>query len=196
MSKDKEQGLTLTEVLVVVILSAITGTILVSFLVQNNRLFFQQTARVSQGLSVNRANQQISEAIKSASAVATACSPPACNAQYLSKSSQLVVMIPSIAASGEVIENTADFLVITADSSQPAILRKLVFPNPLSSRKSENQVLATKLSQLEFIYLDSTGNQVSPNAASRINFTINLLEKAGFGDETSSVSGQVNLRNN
>lgn len=184
------------EMLVVVSISAIAGVILVSFLVQNNGLFLQQTARVSQGLSVNQASAQISEAIRSASAVATDCSPPACTSPYSSSPSTLVLTLPSIDAAGEIIESSIDYLVITADSSQPAILRKLTFPNALSSRQAENQVLVTKLSQLNFGYFDTAGNQVSPTSAARVNFTINLLEKAGFGDAQSSASGQVNLRNN
>lgn len=190
------KGLSLAEVLVVVSISAIVGVILVSFLVQNNSLFISQTAKVSQGLSANQASAQISEAIKQASAVVTACLPPSCSTEYASGLSILVLTLPAINAAGDVIENSVDYLVITADSGKPEILRKLVFPNLQSSRKSENLVLATKLEKLKFIYLDSAGNQVSPAAATRVNFTINLLEKAGFSNEQSSASGQVNLRNN
>lgn len=190
------KGLSLAEVLVVVSISAIVGVLLVSFVVQNNNLFISQTAKVSQGLSANQASSQISEAIKQASAVAAVCLPPSCSTEYISSLSVLVLTLPAINAAGDVIENIVDYLVISADSSNSRVLRKLVFPNSLSSRKAANQVLATKLLQLKFIYLDSSGNQVSPTSASRVNFTVNLLEKAGFSSEQSSASGQVNLRNN
>jgi hypothetical protein len=86
--------------------------------------------------------------------------------------------------------------VIHKDTQNPKILRKRVFVDALSSRKAENKVLSTNLSKLEFRYLDSNDQAISPVQAIKVGFIINVAGNVATSTRTSSASGQVSLRNN
>lgn len=188
------RGFSLLEVLIGVTVSGLAGILIMALLVGNNGLFFQQSAKVSQGLTVNDAASQVNELIKSSSFVASTNligSP-----LYSTSSDTLVLALPAFDSSGNLLNNVYDYGIVTRDSQNLNILRKIIFTNSQSVRKSENRVLATKLAKVTFIYFDDSGNVVSPTAASRVNFIINLDEKAGYSNQQSSASGQINLRNN
>ncbi len=186
------KGFSLIEILVVLSIASIAGTLLVSSLIQNNNLFLKQSTKISQGVNLNDTTSQISDSIKNASSIAATCP---CPQVYTTNDQTIVAAIPSVNATGDILSNTFDYLVITRDSQNTAILRKIIYPNALSSRKSENQVLATTLSLVQFRYYDNNGNSVSPTAAGKINFTINVKPTNGLSSEQSSSSGQINLRN-
>lgn len=189
-----ERGFSLVEVLIGVTISGLAGILIVALLVQNNGLFFQQSAKVTQGLAVNDAASQVNELIKSSSFVASTNligSP-----LYSTSSDTLVLALPVFDSGGNLVSNVYDYAILTRDSPNFSVLRKIIFVSPQSSRKSENRVLATKLARVTFVYFDDSGNVVSPTAASRVNFIINLDEKAGYSNQQSSTSGQINLRNN
>lgn len=183
------KGFTLIEVLLITTIASIIGISLISTLVQSNRLYSQQSVKVSQGLNINDASSQISDIIRSSAGVTASYST------YTSSSTTLIVKLPSYDSSSNTIDNLFDYAVITIDPVKPMILKKLVIPNPQSKRLSENKVLASNLSKLQFYYYDNNGLIVAPIAASKINYVINLSQKAGTGSQQSSASGQVSLRN-
>ena len=187
-------GFSLVELVIVIILAGIAGTILVSIFVQNNGVFYTQTAKVNQGLSLNNTSTEIQEVLRAANGIAS--NNPIGSPQYSTNSTTLVLTLASIDSLGNVIEGKYDYIIITRDAQKAYILKKIVFPDPSSSRKGENLVLATKLSQIEFKYLDNSGNPVSPLSASKVNYIINLSEKASYGTENASASSVINLRNN
>ncbi len=187
------KGFTLIEVLVAAATASVAGVLLITVLVQNNGLVYDQSAKVSQSLNLNDTTSQINDLVKNASAIVTTNligSPT-----YTTNAATLVLSLPSLDASGNIISDTFDYAVITKDSD-PQILKKIIFKAPASTRKVENKVLASKLDAVSFLYLDDNGNTVSPTAATKINYTINLKQRIGVGNEQSSTSGQINLRNN
>lgn len=188
------KGMSLVEVIIASAIAGVIGVLLVGFLVQNNGIYFNQTSKISQGTSLNDSSSKIDSVIKNASSVAL--NYPISNPQYTSDTSTLVLALPSIDSQSTIIENTFDYAVIAKDAQKPNVLRKQIFPNPSSSRKSENTVLSTTLSQITFLYYDSTGHIVSPTLATKVAYSINQNQKASFGNQTSSFSGQVNLKNN
>lgn len=187
------RGFTLIEVLVAAATASVAGILLITVLVQNNGLVYDQSAKVSQSLNLNDAASNINDLVKNASAIAATNligSPT-----YTTNSSTLVLSLPSLDASGNIISDTFDYAVITKDTN-PQVLKKIVFKSPSSTRRVENIVLAGKLDSVVFSYLDDNGNTVSPTAATKVNYTINLKQKIGVGNEQSSASGEINLRNN
>lgn len=188
-------GLSLLEILIGIAIAGICGAILVSIMFQTNGVFFQQTVGISQGLSLNNSSSQINDLISLSQSVAQNY-PATLPSQYTTGLNTLVLALPSINSSGNVIDNTFDYAVISSDSTIPQVLRKQIFPNNLSSRKAENKVLSTSLSQIKFLYFNDSGIQVPPSQATKINFTINLSEATGSKGKISSASGQVNLKNN
>jgi prepilin-type N-terminal cleavage/methylation domain-containing protein len=186
-------GFTLAELIITVALASIAGALLIGFLVSNNGLFLQQSARINQNIALTNSITKINDLIRSSASVASGY--PLVSPSYLSSGTQLVLAVSSIDPNGNVINTTYDYIVITADPAKSNILRELVFPNALSSRKSQNVVLSTTLSLLSFSYFDSNGNSVSPTVASKISFTVKEMQKSGYANEVSSASSQINLRN-
>lgn len=174
-------------------IAVVVGVLLIQILVQNNGLFYQQQAKVSQGLSLNDATSEIGSDIKSSSGVASGY--PASSPTTLSSLGSLVLLLPSIDSSGNVISNTYDYLVITQDSKNNQILREITYPDPSSSRPSGNKVLVNNLSLINFYYLDSNGNGVSPASATQVRFVLNVLDNFGNNNKQSSSSAQITLRN-
>jgi type II secretory pathway pseudopilin PulG len=188
------QGFSLVEVLLVVSVSSLVGVLLLSVFTQNNGLFIQQSARVAQGLSKNDAFTEISESIKYAASIVPLSQG---NPQYVTGLETIVLALPAIDAQGNVIDQTFDHLIISKDPQNPKILRKLLQKDDESARVSENKVLVTKLSKINFYYLDQEGKSVTPTSATKVNFVLNLNEATGLNrSEDSSSSSQVNLRNN
>jgi len=188
------KGFSLPELILALTIVAILGGILVSLLNSTNSVFYDQSVKVKQGLSLNQASKELTSLIKSSAGIATQY-PPSGAAQYSTNSQTLVLKIPSLNQSGGIIDQIFDYAIITKDSSNPKIMRKKIFVDPLSQRKSEDKVLSTSLKKLTFIYLDSSNTAVSPAEAVRINFTIKLAENINFTQNESSSSGTANLKN-
>ncbi|MBI2021692.1 hypothetical protein HYS93_02275 [Candidatus Daviesbacteria bacterium] len=187
------KGISLLEVLIYIGVASLVGIILVRIFVQNNAFFLRESAQVEQGLDTNQISSQIYDSIRNASSVAVSFVGGVTT--YTSGPQTLVLTLPSVNASGSVIANTYDYLVITQDSQNAKLLRKKIFPDALSSRQSENRLLTTQLSSLTFSYYDQNSNIVSPQAASSVNFIAKVARTVNQETQESSVSGQVNLRN-
>jgi prepilin-type N-terminal cleavage/methylation domain-containing protein len=190
----KNSGFTLIELLVAISVSAIAGTVLVSMLLSSNRVFVSQSTEVTQGLSLNSSISEIKDLIRESVAV-NAQYPISGSPQYLTGANVLVLKLPAKNNDGNIVENVFDYAVITSDVQKNYLLKKIVFPNILSSRKTENKVLSTNLKQITFYYFDAVGNIIIPTQSSRINLSINLIEKQGPNQKESSASADVNLKN-
>lgn len=192
---NKLKGFTLVEILIGITVSGIIGSIMVGFLSQNTQFFSTQSSKVNQGLELNTTSAEIEEIIKSASGVVSQY-PLTGQPQYTTGLNVLIISLPAINAQGTVIANANDYIVIHQDTPNSKILRKNLYKDISSSRNNENTVLSTKLSKIEFRYLDAAGQPISPVQASKIGFIINVAENIATNTQTSSASGQVNLRNN
>jgi hypothetical protein len=188
------KGISLPELLIGVSITAIAGIVVVNLLVSSNLIFFSQGAKIRQGLSLNDAAREITASIKSSSGV-TNQYPPSGTAEFTSGADVLVLKLPAVNQSGNVIDQVFDYVVIAKDSSSPKILRQHIFADNLSSRSDANKVLATSLKTIQFDYLDASLTQVAPTEAARINFTINLIESSAVSASESNTSGTVNLKN-
>lgn len=187
-------GFSLIEILIASALAGIVGTLLISILVQNQGLFLQQDAKVSQGIGLNNAVATVNESIKMSAGVVL--SNPIGSPQYTTDTDTLVLSLSSIDSNGNIIDDTFDYLIIYLDGPGNSVLKKKVIVSPTSARNGEEKVLVNQISQLTFSYLDQNGSPISPISSSKINFVINLAQKAGYKNEQSSASGEINLRNN
>lgn len=189
----KTRGLSLVEVLIGITIVGIMGSLLVNLLVSSNSVFFNQSVRVSNGLSLNQTAREITSLIRSSAGIASQY-PVTGAPQYTTDQNTLVLKFPAISQSGSVVNQAFDFVVITKDQIKPAILRQITFVDSLSSRKAQNKVLSTTLKSLRFIYLDVNNSPVSAAQAARINFIINLNESTGSPVNEGSASGTANLK--
>lgn len=188
------KGWSLLEVLIAVTVAAVAGGLLINLMVSSNKLFFDQSAQISHGLSLNQAVLEITDLIKSSSGIATQY-PVQGAPQYVSDGDTLVIKLPSIDGNGSVIDSVFDYAVIEADQSKPEVLRKQIFNDNSSTRNSENKVLSTALDSVAFSYLDVNNGIVTPDQSARVGFTIILSTTSGFSENESSASSTVNIKN-
>lgn len=189
------RGFTLAEILVVVVIFGLVGALLVQTLIQNNSIFYQQSARVSEGISLNNATKQLSLDIKSASSIAPGY-PEAGPFQYTSTTDSLVLKIPSIDPSGNVIDSTFDYIIIYKDQTDPKKLKRQFIHTPPSTRTDSDKVLLDNLQDLTFSYFDQNDLVTTPAFASKINFNLNVFTQLGANSQTSNSSVEIILRNN
>lgn len=191
---NKFKGWSLLEVLIVVTVAAVAGSLLISLMVSSGKLFVDQSTQISQGLSLNQSQFELTELIKSSSGI-VAQYPVSGMSQYTTDSNTLVIRLPAINSNGDVLNSVYDYAVIEADPAKPQILRKQIFKDTQSYRKSENKILSTDLSSLLFSYLDVNNAQITPDQAVRVRYIINLSTQSGLSLKESSASGTVNLKN-
>jgi hypothetical protein len=190
--KNNQLGATLFEILIVAGVTAVMGLVLSLIFINSNSLYITQTNKVNQGVGLNTSLSSISEAVRNTAFIATGY--PTSSPTYLTSATTLVLAVPAIDAQGNVISTTYDYVVITRDSSNPKILRKITYKDPASSRRNQNEVLLTDLSLIQFNYLDRDNNPVSINNTVTVNVVINNTA-SGLLSKQSSASAQTRLRN-
>ncbi len=194
-TKVKNSAFTLIELLIGVTTAGIVGVLLIALLTQNSRIYTDQNNKIADGITLNNSAAKIEETIKSASSISAQYTPSG-GPLFTTGANTLVLTQPTINSGGNVIENTYDYLVLSADNPNSKVLRLHLYPDALSSRKAQNKVLATNLSNLTFYFYSSTGETVSPTLATRVGFVINVNETVAGKTKIASTSGTVNLRNN
>lgn len=187
------RGFGLVELLIAITLAGVIGTVLVTLLVQNQGLFIRQSTKVSQGINLNDTQAEISNSIKVSSGIVS--TNPIGTPQFTTGSDIIVLSLPAIDSQGQKIEQVFDYIIILQDSSTSTVKKKL-FASASSSRPAEDKVLARGVQLLQFVYKDQIGNIVSATSASKVNFTITLLDTSGYGQQQTALSGEVTLRNN
>lgn len=185
-----QKGFTLPEVITVTLVAVIVGTLILGIMIQNTRLFVQESEKVTQGLGLNDGLTKIRGSIKEAKAVASGY--PEGTPQYASGTTELVLKIPSLDSAGNIIDNTFDFAVFTKSADK---LYFKLFPHPSSSRTSEDQILTKSVDSLNFKYFDTSGNEVPPTSAVKARVTIGLKQSIGLDTQTSAATSEANLRN-
>lgn len=191
--RSTESGFTLLEIMVATAVAGIAGVLIIMILVSSNGVFVTQQNKISQGLTLNDSVSEISKNIKNATHVASGY--PIAFPTIVTSSSSLVIALPSLDSSDNVISNVYDYVTINTDPDNSSVLRLQLFPDPQSRRTSENKVLATNLSSIVFIFTDKNDIPVSPSSATKIKFTISVLNKVGSITNQDSLTHSDSLRN-
>ena len=189
----KEKGITLVEALITLAIATVVGTLLLIIMVNTGGIFYKQSSKLEQGLNINDALGAIGQIVKESSSVAASyplVPPPT----YTSGAKHLVLKVPSISPSGDIIESIFDYFVFFLEGGS---LRFKTFPDPQSARSAQDQIFSTKVESLLFQYLDSQipPQEVIPTSASKIKVTLKLKQKAGTGVEQNIATKEANLRN-
>lgn len=188
----QERGLTLLEVVLTSMIALVVGTFLVTILVNETGVLYNQNSIVSEGLSLNDAMAKINGSIKQAALVSVGY--PESTPTYTTGPATLVLKLPATTQTGT-LTNVYDYFIYTADSTNLKILRELVYPDPQSKRGQSNQVLSTVLDQITFSYLDNNGSQVTATSATRVGVNLSALAKTGSIGSARSSSSVTSLRN-
>lgn len=177
------KGLTLLELIIASAISVIAGGLLVLVMYNSTTLFRHQSSKISEGLNLNDALLQIRSVIKQAAAVEDFSGPE-----------KLVLRVASHDFSGNIIDNTFDQFMFYLDGNK---LRFKVFPDALSFRKSEDQILSTSVDSMLFMYFNSASPpvEVPPVSAAKIRVSLTLKQQIGSVFEVITDQTEVNLRN-
>lgn len=188
-----EKGITLVEALITLAIALVVGALLLVIMVNSAGLFYQQSGKLEQGLNLNDALLNIKETVRGASNVA-ATYPPTGSPTYTSGANQMVLKIPSIDSSGNIISGIFDYFVFFKEAGK---LRFKTFPDSQSARLAQDQIFTTNLDNLVFEYFDKQipPQSVQPNLAVKIKITLSLKQKAGSGIETNAATAEASLRN-
>lgn len=165
------KGITLIEVLVVMAISTIAGVLLVVIIVQSASLYTDQSVKVKRGLSINDALLKIRDTVKQAGSVAENYTNG--GSTYTSGPGQLVLKVASVDPDGKIIGSAYDNFVVLLDQK---ILRFKSFPDPSSSRRSEDRVLADSADNLLFEYFNSASPPIEapPFQASKVRVSLTI----------------------
>lgn len=187
-----EKGLTLVEVLISSSIAALVGGLLIMIMVNSTGLFYEESSKVSMGLNTNEALAQVRKSIKESSAILP--SYVAGSVTYTSGESTIVLKVPSLDSSGNIISSTFDYFVFSRDLTN---LRFKTFPDPVSSRKAQDQIFSTSLDDLRIQYFNSVNPpvEVDPVKATKVRMTVTLKQKNGLTYEINISTSEANLRN-
>lgn len=188
----KQAGFTLMELVVALGISVVVGGLLVVIIVNSTGLYYKQSSKLQEGINTNDIQTSIRENIKNSSAIVASFTSSGIT--YTTNVTQLVLKLPSIDSSNNIISNIFDYYVYYLDTNK---LRFKTFPDAQSNRKAQDQIFATSLELLNFEYFDSSNppQQVAPSSARKVRISLILKQKTGANYETLTATSEANLRN-
>ena len=196
MRLKKERAFSLIEIIIAMSIAVTAGTLLLKIMVDNSTLYTNQNAQVQQGLGLNDTLYKVRGRIKQAYGVALAY-PEACtdNCLYTSGQDTLVLKIPTVDDSDNVLTATYDYYIYYIDSRR---FYEKARPNVNSSTNPYEQILAHEAESVSFNYLDALGVSVLPNLdlAQKVRVTLTLKRNVGVNPEASTATSEAALRNN
>lgn len=186
-------GFSLVEILISTSIAVLIVGLLAVIMVNITGVFYKESSKVNIGLNANDALSNIRSNIKDASGIVD--SYIGGSTTFTTGTTQLVLKIPAIDSSNNIISNVFDYFVYFLDTNK---LRFKTFPDPLSARKSADQIFSTSVDKLLFQYLNSAvpPAEVPPTSSSKIRITLTLKQKSGANYQTNIATSEANLRNN
>ncbi len=188
-SKKIITGFTLVELLIGSTILAIVILILGKVFISNLKLFLDESSAIAITEANKIALDEVINQIRESQAVAANCTP--CGADT-SGSNVLILQLWPINTNGELYDGGVnfDYIVYKRDVQDNTLLRKIVYPNAVSTRPASNKILSTNVANLSFAY-----NNATPSQASEVTVTIkNSTNSSGKIQETERQSKAV-LRN-
>lgn len=185
-------GFTLIEVILGMGIASIVGILLVVVIVNSAGLFTKESSKVTQGLNTNDVLSIIRMAIKGSSGISGQYIDG--STTYTTGATQLILKVPSIDSSNNLISGSTDNFVFYLDQNY---LHLKTFPDPGSARSLKDKVVSTLVDSLSFEYLNSATppQAVTPSEATKVKITLNLKQRNGIRSETTIATSEANLRN-
>lgn len=179
------RGFTLLELLIVLGIVSLMLASLVPTYLQYGRSFTRQSALVDVSYSATSILSTFDELARQASAVKT--SATVFGTLYTTGSTTLVLEIPSISVSGDVVASTYDYAVIYATSTTCYLLMS---PDASSARKGVSKKLSSVLANLTFTY-----DTVDVSQASIVSADVSTRTTVHDVPTARRLTGNAHLRN-
>lgn len=187
------KGLSLIELLIITGVMTVVGALLMVIMVNSAGLFTKESAKLEAGLNINDTLVQVRSNIKNASSIASSYSDS--TTTYTTGTTQLILQIPSLDSSNNIITDTFDYYIFFLDQKK---LRFKTFPNAASARKDQDQIFSNIIDSLKFQYFNSSTppTEVTPTIARKVRITLTLKRKTTVNSyETNIATSEANLRN-
>ncbi len=116
--------------------------------------------------------------------------------EYTTGDDELIMEMPAINPSGDVLDGVSDYIVYYLDSTDPKILKRSLDAAPLSSRSNETRIIANNVGALNF---SSSGVGLSSvadvTAVTKVEIFLSTQGSSGLQTLTEQFNTDVELRN-
>ena len=184
---NKQTGFTLVEVVVVVGLVGLLAAFGVGIFIANNRFYQNQTGEIQAisgtRLIADRINQYARSAVNFEASIVYN------SVTYTTNATTVVMKLPAIDASSQIIAGAYDYAIVTRDPNNAQRLMLFISPDAASARLALDSELTDKLSVVNFTYDDATPSQA-------VNMTYQVkIDTGGRSPGIEDLRGGVTLRN-
>jgi prepilin-type N-terminal cleavage/methylation domain-containing protein len=180
------RGFTLMETVIVIFIVSIVMMGISALFINFNNSYAIQNGMINNAYSASQfLNETGKLALQARSIVGTRSFA---GISYTTSSSTLILEIPSVANSGDIVANTYDYALIKLSSST---VHRTLEANASSARVSGTKQLSDAVTSLAFTY-----NNATPSQASRITIDITTQTTVKQKVTQTHLTQQVYLRNN
>ena len=179
--KNKSEGFSIMEVVVVIGIIAICGGILIEIFIGQNRIYKLETAELNITNDARNSLDDIDNYIRQSTLALSSYT------SYTASATTLILQIQSVNSSNQLIAGTYDTVVFYLSGSN---LFRQVFPAVGSSRLPITKKIAENITGLVFTY-----NNVDFALVTQVSTDLTIAKNAGVVTKSITVSSDARLRN-
>ena len=185
-------GITILEILIVLVLLAITSLFVYALFSAQIRLFLTQVLRIDVSSQNKIALTDITNQTRQAESISASCPNPPCAAgEATTDTDSVVYRLPGLDASGNPTTSYYDYLVYKQVGTS---LKRTIYTDASSTRVASDDIITTNLAPIggiTFAY-----NNASPAQANQITTTVTTTKtESGGKAQTISQSSRAKIRN-
>lgn len=180
-SSKNSAGFSLMEAIIVIALVSVILVMLSQFFLGGNQTYRLQKAEISVNYSARAGLDDIDSYVRQAAQVLNSYDV------YTAGSAVLILEIPSLSASNQIIPATNDHVVYYMDGTK---LLRQIYVDPASIRLAGTKLVAENISSIEFILDNVDYAQVT-----EVETEMVITENTGRENKTLSITSKSRLRN-
>lgn len=184
----KTKGLSLLETVIYIFIGVLVIIVISEIFVNQSTLGQKRTSQSDLERSAGAGIETIKTAIQGASTVVP--SRTFSGTAYTSDEDTLILEIPSVDGSGNLVSGSYDYMVFFLDPSDSALLKATTDSAAGSARPENTRIISSFVSSVEFRY-----NKVSAADSTAIDATITTAKTLGTESFSAKSHAKVNLRN-
>jgi prepilin-type N-terminal cleavage/methylation domain-containing protein len=177
----KQDGFTLVEILVSMVIIVICGIIVTDLFIGQNRIYKVETAELSIGSDARSALDEIDNHVRQAYRTLASYST------YTASNQVLILQLRGLGSNGQILPGVFDIVVFYLDGRD---LYREVIPDVTSSRAAITKKVASSINDLDITYNDADFTLVT-----EVTVDLTAQEDAGVQSRAITVSTVSTLRN-
>lgn len=184
----KTAGFSLLETIIYIFIGVLIIIVISEIFINQSNLGQKRTSQSDLERSAGSGIETIKTAVQGASTVVLSRSFS--GTAYTSDEDTLILEIPSVDGSGNLVSGSFDYVVFFLDSSDSTLLKATTDSAAGSARPENTRIISSFVSSVEFRY-----NKVSPSDSTAIEATITTAKTLGTESFSAKSHAKVNLRN-